>query len=209
MQNKDYIVLGYSGHAYVVIEAAFNLHLSVIGYCNPKEVEYNPFNLVYKGDESDSNADIWRTDYGILLGIGNNNIRTKLGIQVLNSGLSLPAVIHPDANVSAYSKIGYGSFVARGAAINPFATIGRFAVINTSAVIDHECVIHEGVHIAPGAILAGNVTVGRSSFVGANATIKQGVTIGEHCIIGAGSVVLKDVQDHQTYVGNPARLINE
>lgn len=208
-QNRDYIIFGYSGHAFVVIEAAFSLHLSVVGYCSPKEMDKNPFNLHYKGDESDTSSSVWHAKEGILLGIGNNHIRTKLGIQVLQAGLLLPAIAHPDANISTYSKIDKGSFVARGASINPFVKIARFVIINTSAVIDHECIIHEGAHIGPGAVLAGNVVVGRGSFIGANAVIKQGVRIGEHCIIGAGSVVLRDVHDNQTYVGNPARLITK
>jgi sugar O-acyltransferase (sialic acid O-acetyltransferase NeuD family) len=208
MTNKDFTILGYSGHAYVVIEAALNLHLNVVGYCELKETVKNPYNLVYKGDESDTDADIWQSDSAILLGVGNNVIRTKLGIQVLQTALELPEIIHPDANVSTYAKIGEGSFVARGASINPFVKIGRFAIVNTGAIIDHECTIHEGVHIAPGTVLAGNVSVGRNTFIGANAVVKQGVSIGEHCIIGAGSVVLKDIHDHQTYVGNPAMLID-
>lgn len=207
MNHKDYTILGYSGHAYVVIEAALNLKLNLRGYCNPEEVKNNPFKLVYRGDESDSEAPIWRSDDVILLGIGNNDIRAKLGVEVLQRGLLLDEIIHPDANVSKYSSLGVGSFVARGACINPMVRIGRFVIVNTSAVIDHECSIADGVHIAPGAVLAGNVKVGRNTFIGANSVIKQGVSIGEHCIIGAGSVVLKDVQDHQTCVGNPARLI--
>jgi UDP-2-acetamido-3-amino-2,3-dideoxy-glucuronate N-acetyltransferase len=41
--------------------------------------------------------------------------------------------------------------------------------------------------------------------VGANATILGGVTIGEGAVIGAGSVVTKDVPAGETWYGNPAR----
>jgi acetyltransferase EpsM len=85
--------------------------------------------------------------------------------------------------------------------------MGSGVIINTSAVIEHECQIHDSVHIAPSATLAGNVTVKRGAFIGANAVLKQGVTIGERAVVGAGSVVLQDIPDFTTLVGNPGRFI--
>ena len=45
----------------------------------------------------------------------------------------------------------------------------------------------------------------RGASVGANATIVCGHTLGEYCLIGAGSVVTKDVPAYALMVGNPAR----
>lgn len=45
--------------------------------------------------------------------------------------------------------------------------------------------------------------------IGANATILPEIEIGEYAIIGAGSVVTKNVADYQVVVGNPARKISE
>jgi len=50
--------------------------------------------------------------------------------------------------------------------------------------------------------------VGNSSFIGANAVVKQGVRIGNNVVVGAGAVVLKDIDNNQVFVGNPARFIN-
>ena len=47
----------------------------------------------------------------------------------------------------------------------------------------------------------------RGASVGANATIVCGHTLGQYCLIGAGSVVTKDVPDFALMVGNPARRI--
>lgn len=49
--------------------------------------------------------------------------------------------------------------------------------------------------------------VKRGASIGANATIVCGVTIGEYAMVGAGSVVTKDVPPHALVVGNPARQI--
>ena len=51
------------------------------------------------------------------------------------------------------------------------------------------------------------VTIGNSVWIGGSATILPGVTIGDNCVIGAGSVVTKDVAPNTVVGGNPARVI--
>lgn len=53
------------------------------------------------------------------------------------------------------------------------------------------------------------ILIKENSWVGANVTITQGVTIGKHCVIGAGSVVNKNVPDYHIAIGNPIRLIKK
>ncbi len=57
-----------------------------------------------------------------------------------------------------------------------------------------------------GAVLCGNVFVGENSFIGAQSIVKEGVNIGKNVIVGAGAVVVKNVPDNTTVLGNPARL---
>jgi acetyltransferase-like isoleucine patch superfamily enzyme len=51
--------------------------------------------------------------------------------------------------------------------------------------------------------------VERGASLGSNATILCGITIGEGAIVGAGSVVTKDVPPHTIVAGNPARVLRE
>lgn len=53
----------------------------------------------------------------------------------------------------------------------------------------------------------GPITIGTGAWIGASATILDGVTLGRGCVIGAGSVVTKDVADYAIVVGNPAKII--
>ena len=53
----------------------------------------------------------------------------------------------------------------------------------------------------------GRADIGNHVFIGANSTILPGVKIGNNSIIGAGSVVAKDVEDDSVYAGVPARRI--
>ena len=53
------------------------------------------------------------------------------------------------------------------------------------------------------------VIIGNNVWIGGGAIICPGVTIGDRCVIGAGSVVTKDVPDDSVAVGNPARVIRK
>ncbi|EEU5811077.1 N-acetyltransferase, partial [Escherichia coli] len=51
------------------------------------------------------------------------------------------------------------------------------------------------------------IHIKKNASIGANATILPGIIIGENSIIGAGSVVTKDIPDNVIVAGNPAKII--
>jgi len=206
---NNIILLGYSGHAYSVIDAAQSRGESVEHYCEKENVKQNPYELNYLGDESHLNLDLYKSDYCFFPGIGDNFIREKIIRFIENSELEQIRIIHQSASISEQVEIGLSTFIGNGALVNPLCRIGKGVIINTGAIIEHECEISDNVHVAPGAVLAGNVKVGKHSLIGANSVIKQGVKIGTNSIIGAGSVVLQDVPDNKIVAGNPSRLIKE
>ena len=61
---------------------------------------------------------------------------------------------------------------------------------------------------ADGFEFARPVRIGRNSWIGGRATLLPGITIGENCVIGAGSVVTRDVAPNTTVAGNPARVLH-
>lgn len=200
-------IIGYSGHAYVVLDAALEAGLPIDFYCEKNQVATNPFQLEYLGFEGTEDFKGWVDNYTFILGIGENKLRQKLGQMVLQHHCHLVKVISPAASVSKYSNLGIGVFISRNVSVNALAEVGDFCILNTGCIVEHECKIANGVHIAPGAVVAGNVTIGANTFVGANAVIKQGLTIGANVVIGAGSVIVKDVANDCKIVGNPGRNI--
>ncbi|MBC6719182.1 acyltransferase [Treponema sp. Marseille-Q4130] len=56
-------------------------------------------------------------------------------------------------------------------------------------------------------LLCKTVLIKRDTWIGAGATILPGVCAGKHAVVGAGSVVTKDVPDYAVVVGSPARIV--
>ncbi len=207
--NKSNILLGYSGHAYVVAEAFLMSGGEIKGYTDISEAKLNPFDLKYLGNEGDNLFTHWNEGNAFILAIGDNSIRMKIADLVKIKGMKCQTVIHPASSISSFTTIGEGTFIARNVSVNPFCKIGKAVILNTASSIDHECEISDGVHLAPGAVLAGNVRIGKGSFIGANSVIKQGVTIGDNVVVGAGSVVLNDITKNLTVVGNPSKELKQ
>lgn len=207
MSDNKAILIGYSGHAYVVAEAALDIGIDIIGYSDKNELPNNPFNLKYLGFEIDESFIGWKLDAPFIIGIGDNSIRQKIANIISGRKKQILTVISDAASVSKMAVIGEGTFINRNVSVNAFAVIGTNVILNTGCIIEHECVLADTVHIAPGAVLAGNVTVGERSFIGANAVVKQGVTIGKDVIIGAGAVIIQDIPDGKKVVGNPGKYI--
>ena len=121
------------------------------------------------------------------------------------------------------------------AQIGENCNICSHCLIENEAVVGNNCTIKCGVQIWDGITLEDNVFVGanvaftndlyprsknpdwtllktrvcRGATIGAGSTILPGIVIGENSIIGAGSVVTKNVPANEVWVGNPAKFLKK
>ncbi|MBP7699060.1 MAG: acetyltransferase [Saprospiraceae bacterium] len=199
--------IAYSGHAYVCIEVAQAMGYEIKGYFDNIEQIKNPFQLTYLGKEN-QNIDFLK-DKNYFVGIGNNKLRFKIVSLIATATNNKPInLIHPSAIISKTAIISdNGILIMPNVVINAFSQISEGVILNTSAVIEHECSIGSFAHIAPGVVLCGNVNIGDNTFIGANSVVKQGVIIGDNVTIGAGAVVISNIPNNCTVVGNPARTL--
>ncbi len=203
--KKEAIIIGYSGHAFVLADILLANGYHILGYCDKEEKSKNPYNLNYLGSENDISVLNMLKKNNVFIGIGDNDTRASI-FEYLNKELvACPSIIYNTSFISLHVQIGSGTVIMPGVVINSNSKIGNAVICNSSCVIEHECFIGDYSHIAPGAVLAGNVTVGKKTFIGANAVVKQGIKIGDNVIIGAGAVIVKDVSNGLTVYGNPAK----
>lgn len=123
--------------------------------------------------------------------------------------------IREDVKVGSHCNIGKNVY------IDPGVTVGDYVKIQNNVSIYTGVTIEDDVFLGPSMTFTNDLfprsrnldwkitktLVKKGASIGANATIVCGVTIGEHAMVGAGSVVTKDVAAHALVVGNPARKI--
>jgi sugar O-acyltransferase (sialic acid O-acetyltransferase NeuD family) len=141
-----------------------------------------------------------------VLGVGELGPREILrNIGNTHSGKE-STLIAQNAEVSTLNThIGEGTVIMKFAFISTDVHLGKGVLINARVNIHHDVTIGDYCEIAPAAIILGKAKIGASTFIGAGAVILPKVCIGNNCTIGAGAVVTKDVPDHTTVKGNPAR----
>ncbi len=208
MLDRQAILIGYSGHGYVVADIAIENNYQIIGYSEKAGIQKNPFNLEYLGDENQKDFidAFWNKCY-FLIGIGDNILRERIFKNLIDKGCHFLTLKSLSSSISNTAVIENGTFINRNVSVNAFSRIGKNVILNTACIIEHDCIISDSVHIAPGAVLAGNVFVGERTFVGANCVIKQGIKIGNDVLIGAGAVIIKDIPNGEVVVGNPGHSI--
>jgi serine O-acetyltransferase len=117
----------------------------------------------------------------------------------------------------------FTSYIARaltGIEIHPNATIGRRVfidhgfgvVIGETAEVGDDCTIYQGVTLGGTSLNKGakrHPTLGRGAIIGAGAKVLGGFTVGEGAKVGSNAVVVKEVPDGATAVGNPAHIVRK
>lgn len=206
MENGGVVILGAGGHAKVVIEAFRETGQAVSRCVGGPSDPPCLLDVPVIPDEAELPALRASGLSRAFVAIGSNKLREKLGAKLESLGFELVSIIHPRAWVSSSARIGRGVVIMAGSVVNACAVIGDLAIINTGATVDHDCVIGRCVHVAPQCALAGCVGVGDRAMLGVGAKVIPGVRIGADATVGAGSVVVRDVNDAALVMGVPARV---
>ena len=147
-----------------------------------------------------------------------------------------PMAICDTADVGTGTRIWAFSHVQAGAVVGRDCNLGEGVFVEESARLGDRVVVKNGVSVWALVTLEDDVFAGpnvaftndlkprsgeyrtprdkwlatvvrEGACLGANATIVCGVVIGRHALVGAGSLVSRDVADHAVVVGNPARVV--
>jgi sugar O-acyltransferase (sialic acid O-acetyltransferase NeuD family) len=146
---------------------------------------------------------------GGLITIGDNWVRKQVYEFIMSyvPEFNFINAIHPSAIIGKNVRLGFGITIMAGCIISPGCTIGNFTFFATGAQLDHDSEIGDFGSISAGSITGGFVKIGMYSALTLGVTVIDHLDIGENSVIGAGSVVLKDIPNNVLVYGNPARII--
>lgn len=138
--------------------------------------------------------------------------------------------IGDNTKIWAYSHVCKNATIGTNCIIGEGVYIGPNVIIGNNCKIQNHCLIYEGVVIEDDVFIGPNVITTNDNFpraigewtdrfkktlikkgasICANSTIVCGITLSENCMIGAGSVVTKDIKQNYLAYGNPARHVRK
>lgn len=213
MDMRRILIIGAGGHAQVVADALLQAcragePLEPVGYLDDCVETHGCTRLGLPVLGSLAQRHTIPYD-ALMIGIGDNRTRKQIFELLSREGCPFATVIHPTAVLGAETKIGPATLVCANAVINPGATIEHNAILNTACVVEHHCHVSSHAHLAPGVRLGGEVQIGEGALLGIGAVCIPRRTIGAWSIVGAGSVVIRDLPSYTVAVGTPATVIND
>ncbi len=128
------------------------------------------------------------------------------------------------SHIQSGTKIGKKCVMGQNVNVGNNVTIGNFVKIQNNVSVYEGVTLEDYVFCGPSMVFTNildpkckypqvgaayyiNTLVKEGASIGANATIVCGNTLGKHCLIGAGTVVTKDIPDYALVVGNPGRVV--
>ncbi len=198
---KRIVIIGSGGHGKVVADLAMKTGYTDISFIDDRATDeclgrpiVGKIENIY--DFNDGNT-------GFIVAIGNNSIRKRI---VETHDVPWVSLIHPSAQIGYGVTIGKGTVIMPCAVINTCASVGDHCIVNSGAIVEHENVIEDFAHISPNVALGGAVHIGKSCHVGIGASVKNNIRICDNTVIGAGAVVVRNINESGTYIGIPAKI---
>jgi len=156
-----------------------------------------------------------REGYDFIIAVGDNKYRKYFFSH--HDKMNYVNIIHPSSSIGfrQSNPLGntVGNIIAAGARFANNIVFGNFGIYNFNCTIGHDCIINDFINVSPGSNVSGKVILEEGAFIGTNASIREGhsidarLKIGTYAVIGAGTVVLKDVPSSKTAIGVPAKIL--
>ena len=189
-------LFGYGGHAK---EVAAQIGQGVTFFVDDK----------YSNEVAKPISEFDPSEYVMMVAVSDCTDRSVI-VNKLPKETEYFTFIHPTALIlDDEIIIGEGSFIGANSILTTNIQIGNHAILNRGNHIGHDCIIGNYFSAMPGSIVSGNVHIGNGVYLGTNSSVIEKKYILHDIVIGANSVVIRDITERGTYVGVPAKKIEK
>lgn len=206
---NDLIIIGASGFgrevAWLVerinkVKPTWNL----LGFIDDNESIVNTAINGYKVLGKTNDVSNYKNAY-FICAVGSSKIRKSI-IKKLGE-CKFATLIDPTVEMSNLITIGEGTIICAHTILTVNIKIGKHVIINLDCTVGHDAILEDFVTLYPSVNASGITRYGECVELGTGSQIIQGKTIGKSTIVGAGSVVVKDLPEECTAVGAPCKPI--
>lgn len=208
---KKLAFIGAGSQSDAVYPMVDHFEYKFMGYYDDKDIDvYNEYPVLGKTKDVIRDLESGKINF-IFITIGDNAIRRRIYEMVAaNHKDKLINIISRTATILKGADIrGHGNFIGHSAFIGSQASIGENCIINTGSVVEHHTHISSHCNIGPNATINGLVTIDIETYIGSGAIIIQGKHITNNVMVGAGTLVIKNIEEPGVYVGVPCRKLGE
>ena len=146
-------------------------------------------------------------DTYIVIAIANYEVKKNI-VNKINNKFKFATIVHPKVWIHDYMTVGEGTIIYEGAILTANIEIGNHVIISPKCGVGHDSIIKDYVSLLWNVNVSGNDLIEEGVMMGSGSTVIQGKKIGKGSIIGAGAVVVNDIESFSTAVGVPAKVIN-
>ncbi len=197
------ILIGYFNE---IIELCEKCDCLIVGYVDSSEKGPYP----YLGTDETFISNYSRyVDIPLVITPDNPDARSAIYERYNKLGFKFRTLIAPDASISKSAIISDGCMIQGLCNVSSNSFLGKCVRVNTGANIMHDVRIEDFSVVAPNAVILGYTTAEKKVYIGANSTVLSHLRIGNGSIVGAGSVVTKDVMTRTIVVGVPAYVLKK
>ena len=145
----------------------------------------------------------------VVCGLGMVQWRRKYIEILLAKGARFETLVHPCSTVFPTARIGVGCLVMNNVLISANVRVDDFVLLHDNVVLGHDTKIGTHSVLENGVFAGGGVRVGSCATIHTRALIVPHQCVGNNAVVGAGSVVIRNVKDGSTVFGNPAQRIDQ
>ena len=144
----------------------------------------------------------------IVIGIGSPEGKKHVFQKIANPLIDFPNIIHPNVQISDFQRVtlGKGNVICGGCVLTTDITIKDFVILNLSCTVGHDAIIESFCSFMPTVNISGTTVIDEGVYIGTGASIINKVRIHAYTVIGAGSVVTRDIPPRVLAAGVPAKV---